>query len=267
MEDSQGVSVFFTDGTSVRGSVLVGFDGASSKVRRQLLNRSAVQAPFIPLMGRATVSSEDFQRLHELGSAGLIACRPNLRYMIGLLSPEHDGSPAEYYYAVSYQPLDLEVETAWAQTASKEELYDKALRETEGLPDFLTDIIRTSGFEGIIMPMLKFVEFVPPASLPVGRVTLAGDAAHSMMPFQGAGANTALLDACDLASLLINISDMANELEVISTMQAYSCILCPRGKQSVVGSHASGENITKVLGADKVPQIPQLMPKRKILAA
>ncbi|KAK6384963.1 hypothetical protein LTS17_002526 [Exophiala oligosperma] len=252
-EDADGVTAHFNDGTSARGSILVGADGASSRVRTQLLQQSSNFAPFVPIMGSATLPREKFQHLHELGSAGLIAGKRDLRYLVALLSIEPDESSAEYYYAVCYQPPDAAEETAWTASASPESLYDKALAQTKGLPDFLTDIIRTAGVEGIITPALKFVEFVPPPRLPVGRVTLAGDAAHAMMPFQGAGANTALLDVCDLASLLINAGNLGNELEVVSLVQAYSCIICPRGKQKVVGSHASGEQMSKVLGADMPP--------------
>lgn len=252
-EDPNGVTAHFKDGTSARGSILVGADGASSRVRTQLLNKSSNLAPFVPIMGSATLPRGKFEMLHETGSAGLIAGKKDLRYLVALLSIEPDKSSADYYYAVCYQPSDAAEETAWTASASREALYDKAVTQTECLPDFLTDIIRTAGAEGIITPPLRFVEFVPPPRLPVGRATLAGDAAHAMMPFQGAGANTALLDVCDLASLLINAGDLGDEVEVVSLLQAYSCIIFPRAKKKVMGSHASGEQMSKVLGADMAP--------------
>lgn len=256
IEDSLGVTAYFKDGTSARGSMLVGIDGAWSKVREQLLGKSlsAQIAPYIPIAGMCKLSREQFQPLHDLGTAGVIAGKKDLRYVIALLSIQPDRSSAEYYYSVCYHPIDgeLEAETNWAQTAGKEALYEKALVKTQGMPSVLTDIIHTAGVDGIVAPPRKFADFMPPPSLPEGRVTLVGDAAHAMMPFQGAGANTALIDACDLASLLINAADLGDELEVVSLLKAYSCLTCPRGKQNVMSSRASGENMSKVLGADKM---------------
>jgi 2-polyprenyl-6-methoxyphenol hydroxylase-like FAD-dependent oxidoreductase len=53
-------------------------------------------------------------------------------------------------------------------------------------PNVVTPV-REGGVESIFTLQPPFLEFVPPASLPHGRVTLLGDAAHSMIPFRAAG--------------------------------------------------------------------------------
>jgi 2-polyprenyl-6-methoxyphenol hydroxylase-like FAD-dependent oxidoreductase len=275
-EDVQGVTAHFTDGTTARGSILVGTDGASSRVRSQLLGLSAKLAPFIPIMGSVTLPREKYTHIHELGSAGIMAGKKDLRYMNALLSIQPDRSSADYYYGVCYQPSDPESETAWAHNASKEELYNKALTLTKDIPAFLTDIIRSSGPEGIVTPQLKFLEFMPPDTLPTGRVTLAGDAAHAMMPFQGAGANTAFLDICDLASLLIGNkatpalarqtqNQNQDQDQITSLLQQYARIICPRGRESVSGSHAATKDMSKLLGADKNTKPPPPIPSTQVI--
>lgn len=266
IEDEQGVTAFFEDGTSARGSLLVGSDGASSKVRSQLLNTSATIAPYVPIMGRCRLPRWKYQYLRDLNNAGVITGKKDLRYLVALLSIEPDRSFADYYYAVCYQPPDPAAEVAWSQSVCRHDLYAQAIKQTQDLPDFLTEIIRFSGPDAIIMPSLAFREFVPPDSLPMGRVTLAGDAAHAMMPFQGAGANTALLDACDLASLLMaSLNKIKSQDGVVSLLQEYSSIVCPRGKENVKKSHASGETMNKILGSTKLPAV-QPLPTPQLVA-
>lgn len=266
IEDEQGVIAFFEDGTSARGSILVGSDGASSKVRSQLLSSSATLAPYIPIMGRVRLPRWKYQHLRDINNAGVITGKKDLRYLVALLSIEPDRSFAEYYYAVCYQPPDPNAEATWSQSACRHDLHAQAVKQTQDLPDFLTEIIRYSGPDAIIVPTLTFREFVPPDFLPVGRVTLIGDAAHAMMPFQGAGANTALLDACDLASLLMANPDKIETKDgVVSLLQEYSNIVCPRGKENVTKSHASGETMNKILGSIKLPAA-QPLPTPQLVA-
>ena len=248
------VTAFFEDGTSVSGSMLVGFDGASSRVRSQLLCETAKAAPYIPIMGHCTLKRTQFEYLHALGSAGIVAGGPNLRYVVGLLKVTSDMEQADYYYAVCYKTADPEGATTRAQTASQQELFDKAVALTKDMPAFLTDIIHKAGPNGILTPPLKFLQYSPPLTLPLGRVTLAGDAAHTMMPFRGAGANTAILDACDLAELIVDRTSLGKSLsekEVVNDLlQQYSSIMCRRGRAGVDGSKESAEDISKILGVN-----------------
>lgn len=82
------------------------------------------------------------------------------------------------------------------------------------------------------------MEFVPPDDLPISRVTVLGDAAHAMPPFRGAGANTAILDAYDIAKLLITAhKDGADALSVVAP---YHAAMIPRGREMVLSSIAAG---------------------------
>ena len=71
-----------------------------------------------------------------------------------------------------------------------------------------------------------------------------------MLPFRGAGANTALRDSTDLAKLLIK-SVQAGGSDLGATLQEYASIVLPRGQEEVLSSRASGESPAGVLGALK----------------
>lgn len=254
-EDEQGVTAFFTDGTSNRGSLLIGVDGAHSPVRAQLLSQMAQPAPFIPIVGTATLSRSQYEPIHSKGSAAVIAGDDDLRWLLSLVSIEPDRASATYFYAVCYRPNDPQSETEWARHATKAELFDKVISLTTSTPQFFQHILHDAGVEAMLTPPLRFVEFEPPATLPNGRVTLAGDAAHTMMPFKGAGANTAFLDICDLAELLIESKtsghDLADKKVATGLLRRYEGTVLPRGKIMVAGSGATGKSMEEIIGAGK----------------
>lgn len=67
---------------------------------------------------------------------------------------------------------------------------------------------------------------------------LIGDALRTMTPFRGAGANTALLDAFDLAQLLQGARDAGRPLS--DAKERYEQIAIPRGQGMVEFSRSTG---------------------------
>ena len=102
----------------------------------------------------------------------------------------------------------------------------------------MRSLIEYGGREAIIHPQPKFQEFVPPEALPHGRVTVLGDAAHAMIPLCGAGANTAILDACDLGKLLIEARAEASDST--SVVAPFAAKMIPHGREAVLASRAAG---------------------------
>ena len=176
---------------------------------------------------------------HKVGSAAIISSGPNVRYLIGARAIEEDRSSASYYYALCFKSDNTDVDSKWAQTASQQELYNKAVELTKDMPPLLRSIIEQTGPEHIPTPPLRFGEFVPPRYLPRGRVTVMGDAAHSMIPFCVAGANTAAQDACDLGRLIGQGVRDGQELDWV--LQEYERLMLPRGKKNVLASRAVGD--------------------------
>ena len=69
-----------------------------------------------------------------------------------------------------------------------------------------------------------------------------------VMPFKGAGVNTAIQDACDLGNILSQSSTLEEKETVLSILQGYSQLVIPRGQKMVAASHAAGEDMSQHLG-------------------
>lgn len=267
-EFDDGVIVHFKDGTSTTGSFLVGADGAHSAgksllsaciprhtyihtyihaysqalpVRKQLFKTAKLsQSSFIPLAAELRLSKAQYEPLHKIGSAGLFSYGHNLRYLIGLLSVSEDRSSALYYWACCIRSDTPEKEWAWVRSATSEQLYNRCVEETRDFAPYLTDIIRLTKPEDMVRPPVRFVEFSLPEE-PSGseRVTLLGDAAHVMVPFYLAGANTAVRDACDLARCI-----SGNPGDASNVIREYEDRMLTRGRQMVLRSRKAGQDPT-----------------------
>ena len=240
-EDPKGVTAYFEDGSSAHGAVLIGSDGAHSRVRTQMLGDEYQLNPstLIPIVGVCELPREIYEPFHSFASAAIISSGPNLRYLIGTRAVQEDRSSASYYYALCYKSENPDVDGAWAATASQQELYAKALELTKDMPPLLRSIVENTGPEHIPTPPLRFGEFLSPSFLPRGQVSLLGDAAHSMIPFCLAGANTAVQDACDLGSLISEGVKEGQEVEWI--LHQYEKQMLPRGRKNVLASRKVGD--------------------------
>ncbi|OJI98236.1 hypothetical protein ASPVEDRAFT_79902 [Aspergillus versicolor CBS 583.65] len=240
-EFEDGVLVHFKDGTSTTGSLLVGADGAHSAVRKQLYKSAKLsQSSFFPLAAEIRLSKEQYEPLHKIGSAGLFSYGKNLRYLIGLLSVSEDRSSALYYWACCIRSDTPEKEWEWVRNATSEQLHERCANETRDFAPYLTDIIRLTKPETMVQPPVRFFEFTLPEE-PSGseRVTLLGDAAHVMVPFYLAGANTAVRDACDLARCIVG-----NPGDSSSLIREYEDRMLTRGRQMVLRSRKAGQDPT-----------------------
>lgn len=181
-EDSGGITVTFSDGTSARGSLLVGADGANSAVRDRLLGESpTVHSNYIMLHGNVKLSPTLYQSFIEHSSCGLLVYYPRVRFYI-LLTEYCDDGEAWFNWNCAWNSDDISADLKWTQAAEGRELFEKTLKVIEKFPPAIIQAVKQTGAEGMQCPPIKLFETVlPPRCLPRGRATLLGDAAHSMV--------------------------------------------------------------------------------------
>ena len=208
-----GVTVRFSDGSQVEGSLLVGADGASSRVRKQFvpqLNLVDTEGRFF--YGKSTLTPELEEKFNQrcLNGMAIIQDRTGDVPTTLLLEPvrfkdnEFRGElPKDYVYWVLLARKGV-------QGMTDSELLGLPNTESAALSKELTSHWHPS-FHALFdqqdpaqTSILRIISAHPDILVwePSDRVTLIGDAAHVMSPTAGIGATTALRDAAVLAEVL-----------------------------------------------------------------
>ncbi|KAI8996447.1 FAD/NAD(P)-binding domain-containing protein [Trametes punicea] len=244
------VVLHFQDGTSASYDLLIGADGIKSAARSTLVKELASIA-------RARSRPGDAQRLLEAeyprwsGTLAYRAVIPSDK--LRALIPSHRvlENPMVYFgkntqltvypiargkfinLAALRAQYDREYTTfddSWVQDVSLKELqgdFDLWEPEVQALFKCLDRVNRWAIHT--TLPLPSFVH---------GRVALLGDAAHAMMPYQGAGAGQAIEDAYILAALLGDPRTTRATLD--RALRIYDAVRRPFAYRVQDSSHESG---------------------------
>ncbi|KAK8039631.1 hypothetical protein PG993_008042 [Apiospora rasikravindrae] len=246
-ENDDGVTVYFKDGSKATGDILVGAEGVQSPTRKHLLKGEdkLVRHKTASVNGECTLSGDLFVEQLEVAHSSYMIDFPNAQHddgkkyhlFVGLNKVSPDGKSGEYYFTLLW--TDPEVarddthETFWTRTASREELLAFVRRITAELPDKFRRVVDETKVEGMLSRQITIYTLIlDEDSLPAGRVTLLGDAAHAMTPFRGEGGCHAMQDALNLARALASIEDKTDTESIKSILGAYQKEMLKRGSEA-----------------------------------
>lgn len=233
-EEGTTINVNFKDGTSTAADLVVACDGIHSAIRSQFAADKPVYGGMIAYRGVIPISSLPPWPFPSY-SVTWIAKKRHF-----LVFPISANKSLNIVAFVTKSESEVEdTKESWTATCSR--------RDVEN--DF-------ADFENIVQQIIK--QMPDPASKwrlnyrePLdqwvhlnGRVVLMGDAAHSMMPHQGAGAGQAVEDGYILAHCLSEYLSQPVDCEKADLqqwMQLYQSVRLPRAQKIAKTSKEAGE--------------------------
>lgn len=231
----EGHRLTFADGSTMTSRVVVGADGAWSKVRPLLspvkphyAGTSFIEISLHDGASRYPASAD------AIGEGTLMAVAPGQ----GILAHRYAEGTLRGYVALN-RTEDWIASIDFTDPKGGLRLIAK---QFEGWAPTLTTLITESDAE----PVLRRIYALPVDFRwdRVPGVTLIGDAAHLMSPFAGEGANLAMYDGAALAQALLDHGD-----DVEAALTAYETALFPRSEDV---ARKSAQNLENFFG-DRAP--------------
>ncbi|GAB1513713.1 FAD-dependent oxidoreductase [Actinophytocola sp. KF-1] len=234
--DDGTVTCHFADGTTATVDVLVGADGANSRVTRQYLPEARrVDTGIRAIAGKLPLTDEVrrwlprhlqdgpnnvlppsgcgmFMAPHDLSDSLLSATANTIggNDESARLGLHFDNTTSYLMWAYAANEGKYPCDEARLSTLDGTGLRDLAGRQIAGWhPDLRRMVAETPGETVTLLPIRTSV---PVTQWETTNITVLGDAIHSMTPFRGIGANTALRDAQLLARNLIDAAQGKREL-------------------------------------------------------
>ncbi|CAF1017417.1 unnamed protein product [Didymodactylos carnosus] len=218
-EINNSILVYFDDGTMIQTDILIGCDGAKSRLRKQYCPQLKNEDVCVRWIGGITtqpLNKEDSKLIQLMDNSGLRICGENGHSLLAFIFRSHKTPTIEnVLWSLSWP---TEVNDPNSDNDNKTYCLAKVQNYFKH-PEFNELIENTQTFLGpknvYSSQPLKKNPFLLSTSK-TGRITMLGDAAHPMTTHAGMGANTAFADAQDLADALITITEanLSNSIEI-----------------------------------------------------
>ncbi|MCU1681195.1 MAG: hypothetical protein JWQ81_1934 [Amycolatopsis sp.] len=264
--DDGKIVCFFADGTTTEADVLVAADGANSAVRAQFLPGAVrVDTGILAIVGKLPLTGEVRRDLPKRLYDGPNMVMPprgcgmfTAPHVLGDGVGENDVSaeldPVLFDNTGSY--------VMWAYAAARgrypdasrladltgAELKSVIAEMIQGWHPALSRVVAASPEPTVTM--LPIYTSVPVDAWQSTNITLLGDAIHSMTPFRGIGANTALRDAELLCGRLVAAS--RGELPLSQAIEGYEREMRDYGFAAVRASARSAEQFVSENAAGRM---------------
>lgn len=220
-EKDDQVIVYFADGTHVVGDFVVACDGAGSTIRELLPSIYKDKLGALPkiiahpqaILGGQIDRTPEWDELLPLNKSGLVRFLGTNLHMGVCFSERADRSPTVFWALVEEM---TDPAAPWYQfdqgIECRKRLLEhcKQLINNEPWHENLQKLVNATKPEEMMAPWLvrttRFPDVKQYPIVPNGRITLLGDAAHTMPSDKGLGGNNVLEDARLLSSLLTSSS-------------------------------------------------------------
>jgi 2-polyprenyl-6-methoxyphenol hydroxylase-like FAD-dependent oxidoreductase len=253
------VVAYFEDGTSAEGDILVAADGGGSRVRRQKLPRAErIDTGVVAIAGKVFLDGPMRAKIAPglLDGMSLVSAKGGVALFVALqelgavetddaigandeavsTSSHFDNTRSYLMWALGARREVFGLDEG-SERADHETLRAIALNTMSTWNDCFKDLVRLADADTI--NPLTIRTSVPVSPWQAGRVTLLGDAIHSMTPYRGIGANVALKDASRLRDALVAAA--RGERDLFEAIGSYETAMTRYGFAAVETSRRAME--------------------------
>ncbi|KAK0667683.1 hypothetical protein QBC41DRAFT_227961 [Cercophora samala] len=234
--------------------VVIGADGAGSFVRRWLFDgqREVADAKNSTVaIGNGLVRYDDVElagRLREESKVCVIATMPGRTFVSAAQEVLDPDDPLTWTFHTAWMwtqvtPIKVPIVGEEARALVKKRAAEANLAEL-----FRSAIDKMPNDATFVVSQLKYWVTVPWNGRS-GRVTLAGDAAHALLPARGQGLNQALADVDSLLSVFIDVKDSKPDLK--AAVGRYEEDVFERGRKAALGSLEDAKDFMATEGFEK----------------
>lgn len=190
-----GWQLEFRNGTTATADILIGADGANSKIRPLLTPIKPFYSGVTIVEGSVYDSAQNAPRLHELTQGGKIFALDDAKTLV--VSAKGDGSLSFY--------TGCKTAETWAHDSginftNAAEVLAWFRQEFAGWDDIWHELFANE--TTLCVPRPQYCMPLDQTWPAQSNITLLGDAAHLMPPYAGEGVNMAMLDALELSQCL-----------------------------------------------------------------
>lgn len=236
------VVAHFEDGSTAEGDILVGADGASSHVRRQLLpHAERIETGLVAVSGKFPLDAAARQLAPQAifnGPTLILGPRGGFMFSGAVEYPEGASSSydnEEYgMWGFSARRATLRIDGSPDEVSGEDARRAVLAQMFDWSPNLGRLVERT---EAQSLTTFSVKSSVPIDAWKTKRITLLGDALHNMTPYRGIGANTALRDAASLRDALSDVS--SGRTDLLAALSTYEREMIDYGFAAVRASLAS----------------------------
>jgi 2-polyprenyl-6-methoxyphenol hydroxylase-like FAD-dependent oxidoreductase len=252
------VTAHFADGSSATGDLLVGADGAGSRVRKLYLPQARQEATgIVAIAGKLPITEESAAPLPPRVFQGISIVQAPKGYFCILHVMEFkwdrsgkikngigdtDAELIKVWPGLQFDNTRDYINWGFSAAADKFPA-DVVERRGDDLARLVGEM--TSDWHPNLQRLFELTESstcfpiniktsVPLDPWPASNVTLIGDAVHTMTPGRGVGANTALRDAVLLCGRIIDVTD--GRLDLVTAVGRYEAKMIKYGFDAVLKS-------------------------------
>ena len=194
-KQNEGWLLHFKNGSSAYADMVIGADGANSRIRPYITGIKAFYSGIIMLEININEAEKTTPRMYALLNGGKVMAFGNGRNILG--GQKSEGGLGFY---ATFKADESWVTNNGLDYADKIQLLTWFKQAYTGWSSIWYEL-----FENIATPAIPRLIYCMPLdqtwdALP--NLTLLGDAAHVMPPFAGEGANTSMFDALELSECL-----------------------------------------------------------------